>query len=359
MINLNYSDMKAKTLKIAIISILLGIISCDEPETVVTNIVHPDGSITRKIEMRNSKENFKTSDLKVPFDSSWTITDSLEISEKGDTTWIKRAVKDFLNTDEINLTYKLDSGLNRAIDRKAELKKTFRWFNTVFRFSETIGSTMKFGYPVKNYLSPDELLYYYSPGSEQQAKQNGPDSLKYRAIVDSISEKTDRWLTESLVSEWIGEFTVLTSGKNGIGIILDSLNNNRNELTKSLEQEGNNFDSLWACGAILNPYIGENGYQRFKTEADTALEKVTSYVTFGFGDYSERISMPGRLTGSNGYADSSHILVWPVKSDYFLTEPYIMWAESKLPNKWAWIVSGLFIIFVATGFIIRVTKKRG
>ncbi len=34
-------------------------VSCDEPETVVTNIVHPDGSVTRKIEMRNSKNKFE------------------------------------------------------------------------------------------------------------------------------------------------------------------------------------------------------------------------------------------------------------------------------------------------------------
>jgi hypothetical protein len=46
-----------------------------------------------------------------------------------------------------------------------------------------------------------------------------------------------------------------------------------------------------------------------------------------------------------------------VKSDYFLTEPYEMWAESKIPNGWAWIVSGLFIVFVIAGVIFRIIKK--
>ena len=67
--------------------------------------------------------------------------------------------------------------------------------------------------------------------------------------------------------------------------------------------------------------------------------------------------MPGKLTGTNGFIDSSKVLLWPVKSDYFLTEPYEMWAESKIPNTWAWIVSGLFLLFVLTGVIIRIIKK--
>jgi hypothetical protein len=51
------------------------------------------------------------------------------------------------------------------------------------------------------------------------------------------------------------------------------------------------------------------------------------------------------------------LLLWPIKSDYFLSEPYEMWAESKIPNTWAWIVSGLFLAFVVTGVIVRVIKK--
>jgi hypothetical protein len=67
--------------------------------------------------------------------------------------------------------------------------------------------------------------------------------------------------------------------------------------------------------------------------------------------------MPGKLTGTNGYIDSAGILLWPVDSDYFLTEQYKMQAESKIPNKWAWIVSGLFLLFVFTGIILKKKRK--
>ena len=34
-----------------------------------------------------------------------------------------------------------------------------------------------------------------------------------------------------------------------------------------------------------------------------------------------------------------------------------MWAESKETNKWAWIVTGIFLLFVFAGIIFRTIKK--
>jgi hypothetical protein len=68
--------------------------------------------------------------------------------------------------------------------------------------------------------------------------------------------------------------------------------------------------------------------------------------------------MPGKVIGTNGFIDKTEILLWPVKSDYFMTEPYEMYAESKMSNKWAWIVSGLFLLFVISGLLIRIIRKK-
>jgi hypothetical protein len=67
--------------------------------------------------------------------------------------------------------------------------------------------------------------------------------------------------------------------------------------------------------------------------------------------------MPGEIIGTNGFIDSTKTLSWPVHSDFFMTEPYVMFAESKIPNRWAWIVSGIFLLFVLAGIIFRVVKK--
>jgi hypothetical protein len=355
---LNYKAMKNKSF-ILIISLIIAMVeSCGEPQTILTNIVHPDGSVTRKIEMRSDKNSFKISDVQVPFDSTWMVTDSIEINEKGDTTWIKRAEKLFSNVDEINNAYKTDSSGNRKISREAAFVRKFRWFNTEFRFSERIERTIASGYPVKDFLNTEELQWFYSPESLRNDKVNGTDSLKYGILKDTVDRKVDFWTMKNLISEWIAQFSGLIRGKEGSQHVTDSLKSHENELVNLIKINDSNFDSLWSNGIILKKYMSEGDYQNFKSEADTALEKVTEqFFSMEFKEYSVKIVMPGTLTSTNGFIDSSKVLLWPVKSDFFLTEPYEMWAESKVPNNWAWIVSGLFLVFVFTGIIIRIKNK--
>jgi hypothetical protein len=355
--------MKSKSFKLIISILLVSIISCNEPETVVTNIVHSDGSVTRKLEMKSTegdaKKRFNISDIQVPIDSTWAITDSCEVNEKGDTTFIRRAVKLFRNTEEINKDYLDGKGANKEYSRRVDFIKKFRWFNTICRFSEKIDKIMSNGYPVSNFLDQEELRYFYSPEAVNSEKLKSSDSLKYRRLEDTIKFKTDIWLLHSMVSEWIQKFSGLAAGKGMGDQLKESLKSREKELVNliSRDENKNKFDSLWSNGIILKEYLGEADYLRFKTEADTAADKVLLQILNSFKNYSVRVSMPGKLIGTNGFMDSSEVLLWPVKSDYFLTDQYEMWAESKIPNKWAWIISGLFLVFVITGVIIRVIKK--
>jgi hypothetical protein len=353
--------MKKNSIKLILSLILMFIVSCNEPETVVTNIVHPDGSVTRRLVMKSTEKDrekrFKKSELQIQFDNTWSVKDSAVLERKGnDTIWIRTAQKLFKNVDEINLAYKSDSGPDNEVKRHAEFKKSFRWFNTEYRFSEILDKKFLHGYPLKDYLTSEELLYYYSPDGVKEVKQASSDSLKYKILNDTISKKTDRWLSKNIVAEWIEEFSRLSSEKQG-HIAKDSLKSREDEFVKVISSPGVKFDSLWESGVILRKFIGTENALKFRTEADTALEHVTKGMMLNFRDYSVQTIMPGKLVNTNGYVDSSHILLWPVKTDYFLTENYEMWAVSRVPNRWAWVVSGIFLAFVAGGVILRVIKK--
>jgi len=353
--------MKTKSFKLIVSLIILLVVSCNEPETVVTNYVHPDGSVTRKIEMKSMdgdiNKRFKKSDIQIPFDDTWAVKDSFELDKKGDTTWVKRAVKEYKNIAELNIDYKADSGANKNFSRETGFEKRFRWFNTEFRFSERIDKILSFGYPVNNFLNSEELLYFYSPESLKSEKENGADSLKYKALSDSVKHKTDKWTAKNMVSEWIGEFSKLTKDKSAGDMSYQSLKLREDEFVRIVEKDDRQLDSLWKNGILLREFVGQANALKFKTEADSALVLTTNKLLAEFRDYSVRIIMPGKLIGTNGFIDSSQVLLWPVKSDYFMTQPYEMWAESKVTNRWAWIVSGLFLIFVLTGVIVRIIKK--
>lgn len=353
--------MKRESFKLIVVFILMMVTSCDEPETVVTNYVHPDGSVTRKIEMKSIdgdiNKRFKKSDIQVPFDETWTVKDSVELDKKGDTIWVKRAVKEFKNINELNLAYKTDSGANNNFTRNTGFKKKFKWFNTEFRFSERIDKELTFGYPVNLFLNSEELLYFYFPESLKNDKESGSDSLKYKALSDSVKLKTDKWTAKNMVSEWIGEFSELTKEKADGDMSFQSLKSREDKFVTIVEKDDKQLDSLWKNGILLKEFIGEMNALKFKSEADSALTIVTNKLLKEFHNYSVRIVMPGKLIDTNGFIDSSQVLLWPVKSDYFMSEPYEMWAESKVPNRWAWIVSGLFLLFVLTGVIFKILKR--
>jgi hypothetical protein len=350
--------MKRTTIKsILLVALIIGF-SCNEPETTVTDIVHRDGSVTRKIEMKGTLSSFKEKDMKVPVDSTWAIKDSLVIEPKKDTILIRKAEKLFRNVEEINLTYRNDRGANRENKRYATFSKKFRWFNTNFRFSELLEKRIPNGYPISEFLNSEELNYYFSPDNVKSEKQNGPDSLKFRRMEDTLSKKTDKWIERSFMSQWIHDFSGLVKSKTPDVLSEDSLKKREEEFYRIIRKYDKKFDSIWATGTVLREMIGEANALKFKSEADTALKMIERILTKDFRDYSVRIVMPGKLIRTNGYIDSSDILLWPVKQDFFLTENYEMWAESKMINKWAWIVTGVFILFVATGLLIRVFRKK-
>lgn len=350
--------MKTLRLKSIIASLIVIVVSCNEPETIVTNIVYPDGSVLRKIEMRNSQNLFEESGLQVPFDSSWTIRDSIELDDKADTIWVKRAEKLFQNVEEINAAYLEDSGANRKILRGAQFTKRFRWFNSEYRFAENIERILPFGYPVNRFLNEDELQYFYYPDKVQKMKKNGPDSLMMRALADSVEYKTEIWTVSNILSGWIIEFSDMAGEDIELSRALDSLKLNESEIVNFLNNNEDDLDSLWSDGSILKMFIGEKLYKNYLAEADTALEYVIEKYWIDFKDYSVSTVMPGIVTGTNGFIDSSGVILWPVVSDYFLTDQYSMWAESKIPNRWAWIVSSIFLLFVLSGIAFRI-KRRG
>jgi hypothetical protein len=292
----------------------------------------------------------------VPFDSSWTIKDTIEISKKGDTTWIKRAEKLFNNINEINETYISDKGDNKIAKRYAVMKKSFRWFNTEFRFGEKIDPLLSDGYKIENFLNSEELLWFYSPESLKKDRRNSIDSLSFKSLNDSVDHKSEKWLISNLVSTWIAEFGKLAGAK-GDNDIFRSLKSKEQDMIRTVELNSEKFDSLWKDGTMLKKLIGEANATKYKIEADSAESLASSLLWNNFHDYSVRIVMPGKLTGTNGFADSANVLLWPVKSDYFLGQPYEMWAESKVTNVWAWVVSGLFLLFVLAGVIFKTLKK--
>ncbi len=336
---------------------------CDEYKTYVINTVHRDGSVLRTVIVKNNHATFEPGAYRVPLDSTWTIEYSTEISENQDTTWILRGEKLFNNVNGINAEYEADSGANHTMIRFAAFKKKYRWFNTVYRFSETVKGILDVDNPIGNYLSADELKYFYLPESVLDTLESGADSLYYRALADSLETKSEEWLIACLIKQWTLNAHSLLKDRPGYTYSLEYLESIEPDLVKfAIEDEsGDDFfpDSLLAV------LLGEKYVQDYVHELDSAITMLDTVFNryLNAKPYEVEIRMPGKVIGSNGYLvtgdeiENTRGILWSVSGDYFLSEDYTMWVESRIPNNYARIISALFLAFAAFGLVWFRRKK--
>ena len=155
--------------------------SCGYKHTQVINTVHKDGSFTRKVIITtNTRENLEPKTYDVPIDDTWKTEITSEVNEGKDTTWTLTAEKNFNSIDELNEDYRYDLGANRTLRRTAGFSRKFKWFTTVFRFNETVGNVLHVSCPASDFLSEEELKFFYLPEKVRENLKDGPDSIRIR-----------------------------------------------------------------------------------------------------------------------------------------------------------------------------------
>ncbi|MCD4769683.1 MAG: hypothetical protein K8R35_05895 [Bacteroidales bacterium] len=338
-----------KIFTVSLVLIMLG--SCGGPDLIVINQIHTDGSVSRKVITTYHADEFDLSDCQVPIDSTWAIEKNLTVSEKGDSIWTLTAEKIFGSVDEINEDYDNYGGTNGRMNRFSEFRREFRWFSTNYYFSETVLKAID-GYPPEDFFSEEELDIFYMPQELIDKKLAGSDSLKYITIVDSFDKREELWLLSSLVRAAIIGVVRSDSIHHSAELEEEFLFSKEKELVALL----NDMDEDEAIDSIF----GEGFYKRNQVVFDTTfaiLEKDFD-VAFSADAYVIQTNMPGELVATNGYIDDDGNMVWAVNGNVFLSNDYVMWAESTIRNLWAWIVTVVFLLFVITGFIIRFKRNK-
>lgn len=318
--------------------LLMAFISCDGPDTTVTNIVGRNGSVVRKAELRYTQNKLNIADFTVPVDSSWNLRDTVVITAEGDTTWILFADKHFESADAINEAYLADTGKNSSVARSAIFKRKFKWFTTTWYFAEKCDKSLLHGYPITDYLTTEEITFWNLPKKISNELVMGPDSLKYRTLTDSVQLHTEQWMMRSLISEFIEDAGALceSSGKDSLTAAI--LRSHENELYKLVGEDGD-FDVL--CSEVL----GDSIYERFKPELDSAVTIFNRKFdnSWLFESFTMQIAMPADFKSTNGYVMSDGTVAWPVTGNHFLTEDYLMYAKSHDINYWAVIITLLLL----------------
>lgn len=335
------------------LTLLMIMISCEGPETTVTNYVRRDGSVMRKAELKNSKNELALNDFRVPVDSTWKLHDSISISDQGDTTWFLLAEKLFESVDDINMSYLADTGKNSVVPRSASHQLKFKWFTTEWRFTEKCGKSLTHGYPSNNFLTPEEIEFRNMPSVMKDVLLAGTDSLKYKTLNDSLDAHTEMLLIRSLISEWIEDAGSLCASSGKDTLVVQTLRSHEAEFDEaSLADEGFNK----TCAQIL----GDSIFEKVKPELDSAMKVSEKKFdrSLSFQSYTLKTVLPLKVRSTNGYTMTGGEIAWPVNGDLFLTDDYVMWAEAREVNYWAIFLTALVLVTVPLEIRKRTRKPK-
>lgn len=337
---------RIRIISLVVLALVLISSECGSPDMFVINEVREDGSINRKLVISDGEDEFDLNNMQVPVDSTWTLDKTLEISEKGDSLWIVTAEKIFASVDELNESYTMHRGLNEKMNRWSVFEKKFRWFNTAYYFSENVEKAID-GYAPEEFLNEEELHLFYMPEKLFNDLRFGVDSVKYQAMFDSLEIRKEYLLGRSLVKAAILELDTLIKASGDNSIDIKRIWEREMELGEIILEEDveDAIDSLYGAGFYdINQVIIDSSMSNLENKFEVAFE-ADAYLI--------QTKMPGEIVGTNGYIDTDGGILWEVNGDIMLSEDYTMWAESTVNNIWAWVISGLFILFALVGLFLR------
>jgi len=324
-------------------------------ETHVTNRIDRDGSVHRTVVCKSDdSDDFSYSKFPVPVDESWmkTVTYELDTTppEPGnifpvkDTTWIYTYAKDFENAGEINNLYLTGNDRFNHVARRAEFSRKFNWFFSRILFSETIEPMVKGVNPLE-FFTEEEYEVFLMNDAELQTFINHPDSVKRKDFVDQVEVRTEDWMTMCLAEDYLNRLADYAVSHNA-DIQKETILAKRDLFIEKVEDESDIPELTALIFDNAPEVLFGDGIIVFFEETERFYEQV---FDIGGSSYTMDFVMPGILTYANGTIINKQRVSWDVSSERFFAIPFVMEAESRVINLWAWIVSAVFIVFVLTG----------
>ena len=341
-----------KTRNIILIVLMVAGLWSSCREVTTTTRIFPDGTCERIIEAKGDSAEIADPALALPYDRAWTLrADEFDRARpletvSGDSSWtISRKLK-----DDNEIEYKarrrfpdaaaMEAMLQKSgrdslrLDYRFRVQRRFRWFSTVYRYSETVLPINPFLHvPISDYLSEEEIRLYSSD----------EDTM-------DLDDKVDAWGEAAVFEEF---YTMLRKRVDhhpisglSVGLLEQKKESLRNALDWSDIEGVDNEAVMEACRRVLDL----TGTEAFEAVFSEILEIIRQKIDFLLGivltDFVFKAEMPGLIIGTNASAIEGNRAIWGLEGTPFLFRPFEMRVESRRLNGWALWVSGAFLVII-------------
>ena len=353
--------MKTKRL-LSILLLAVSMESCTTYYQVKTRI-HPDGSAHREVYAFADSAFMAGDPMKNPFmfslDSGWVVTrfDSVRthnyFGEEGKINVCAGREEPSVSMFAEQVHPK-DPMYRPLVTPQETLTKHFRWFYTYYTYTGIYPELADKGpVPLKNYLNESEQKLWFQGDDTAYCGMNG---LEMKELLDRLEKKFYDWYNRSLYElsfEVIRPFIAeIDRGKymSRLDEVKDSL-----YLGYQPKDDDPDPDPELICQLLDTHYHTDCFsllYKEKQQEVDKRFDEETRPIELFGAVIQYELKMPGQMISANTtFRDREH-LVWKVDAYRLLAGEYSLTAQSRVPNVWAFILTGVLIL-LGIGFWIK------
>ncbi len=340
--------MKKKQIIISLFISILIFSSCNEIK--VSTIVNKDGSFIRTIMVTGDSDEVLKSELPYPVDETWErkfVKDTTD-NEK----YILTYTKSFKNSNLLNKEISQDTAWRKNLNRSILVDKKFGFFYSYPIYTETIKAANPFTIlDYKEYLSKEDMLWI----SGKKLALNSSDSAR----IEDAEKKAVVFLEKALTSELIAVIKkgveqlnnpvispdLIESYRDSIALKVDDDDyNSTQEFVDFLAEWTNNKEILKLKGIMSGPF----------EKLDNSIQLITD--VFSMESYKVFVEMPGIITETNSLSTKGNMVQWNVTASSILFEDYVMIVESRVINKWMFVIAGIVLLSLIVLIILKSRK---
>ena len=310
--------------------------------------------------------SFKNSGLRTDFPLSKTVFDSISkittnnSRAEGKTSKehiLVFARRNYKSVDEMDSTFKLKCS-NEWSDLKVKhsLEMKFRWFYTFYTYREIYPKIeTKMIIPIEKYLSHSEAMYWFTGEPNIMAGLNGVETREYAGEIET---KFRQWFNENT---WDAEYKVLLANYDKMKnppVSKIRLANLMDTIFKAKVNQAEEFK----VEHILDDYFKTNAFSTFWKAGNSPMGKYEKdlneqgFVKYFSKYFTYKLLLPGKITRPNNAVVQGDTLVWKLSAYRMIPADYVIEAQSRKANVWAFILTGLILI-VAVGSLVWKPKR--
>jgi len=233
---------------------------------------------------------------------------------------------------------------------KHRLEKQFRWFYTYYTYRETYPMIKTgFALPIENYMTKDEAQFWFTGKPNILQSMNG---LEMREYLGKIEDSYNKWITQNL---WNAEYKVLLNNydslskkpvaKEQLQTLKDSIYNSKIKNLDDVDME-----------KVLNSFFKTDAFSELWKNENSPMKKFekdfNKKFTFFFSQsFNYKLILPGKIIQSGDAIIHGDTLVWKLSSYRLIPADYVIEAQSRKANLWAFILTGILILAAIASFI--------